>query len=78
MLRNKLITEFLDEYGIPVREFESKSYIDSMLKTHQIIEYDNLKYYISINTKIYTNLDNLILNLLNHGKKEIYRDTCNE
>jgi len=68
MLRNKLITEFLDEYGIIVRQFESQTYIDSMLKTHRKVKYDNINYYIPINTnnKLYTNFDNMILTMLEY------------
>jgi len=46
MTTRQLIKEFIDKYCIKVKPDDSDEYIQKMLKISNIIEYDEIEYYL--------------------------------
>jgi len=60
----QLIREFIAKYCIKIELNDSKEYIDNILKNHEIIEYNEIKYYIPNHNFLFTVDDDILGRML--------------
>lgn len=59
-----LVTQFIDTYGIKVKEDEELHYVELMMDNHICVEWMDEQYYILKDNSLYSTVDDIIYNFL--------------
>lgn len=64
MTTTNKILDFLNNFGVPVKDNEDSSYVDLMMDNHKCIIFEDEKYYIPESSYLYDDKDVEIYNKL--------------